>query len=90
MTCEIKPAQAGTLESSDILITLAPAEPGSGIIIDLISPTILQFGDQIREVIIMTLLSAGIKDIQVHAIDKGAWDYAIEARVKAAIFKAIY
>ena len=28
-------AQAGTLESNDIMLTVAPGAPGSGIIIDL-------------------------------------------------------
>ena len=32
-------AQAGTVESSDILITLTPAEPQSGIQIELATPT---------------------------------------------------
>lgn len=89
MSSLTKSAQAGTLESSDILIMVAPAEPGSGISIELVSPTIHQFGDQIREVITKTLLAEGVRDALVHANDKGAWDYAIEARVKAAVKRAI-
>ncbi|NLI92602.1 MAG: citrate lyase acyl carrier protein [Peptococcaceae bacterium] len=89
MSVQIKPSQAGTLESSDILIMLAPAEPGTGISIELVSPTIHQFGDQIKKVITDTLQANGIKDILVHANDKGAWDYAVEARVKTAILRAI-
>ena len=44
-------AQAGTLESADILITIALTEPGAGLQIDLVSPTMKQYGAMIRQVI---------------------------------------
>ena len=83
-----KSAQAGTVESSDILIILAPADPGSGIQIELVSPTIQQYGEQIRKVIFDTLVARGIQDACVHANDKGALDCTIEARVQTAIARA--
>ena len=83
-----KTAQAGTVESSDILIILSPAEPGTGIEVELISPTARQYGEQMRKVITETLLDYGIKDAIVHANDKGALDYAIQARVKTAIMRS--
>ncbi|SDF36674.1 citrate lyase acyl carrier protein [Sporolituus thermophilus] len=85
----IKPAQAGTVESSDILIVLAPAEPGTGITIELVSPVIKQYGEHIRSMIVKTLNAHGIVDAHVHANDKGALDYTIEARVTAAVKRAL-
>lgn len=79
-------AQAGTMESSDILITLQPGQ--QGIEIDLNSTVEKQFGRRIREVIETTLLEADIQKAYVIAVDKGALDCTIKARVKAAIFKA--
>lgn len=89
MTKVLKPAQAGSVESSDILIMLAPAEPGDGIKIELISPTMQQYGEQIKRVIIQTLRSHGVQDAVVHANDKGALDFAIEARVTTAVSRAL-
>jgi citrate lyase subunit gamma (acyl carrier protein) len=83
-----KAAQAGSVESSDILIMLAPAEPGAGILVELTSPTMQQYGDHIKKLIIKTLKERGITDAIVHANDKGALDYAIEARIKTAVRRA--
>lgn len=85
-----KAAQAGTVESGDILIMVAPASAQTGIVIELVSPTMQQFGDQIKEVITNTIIAHGIEDMLVHANDKGAWDYTIEARVKSAIARALH
>lgn len=84
----IKPAQAGTIESSDILIMLAPADAGTGIQVELRTPTMQQYGEHIRNLIIKTLEAQGIQDATVHANEKGALDYTIEARVKTAIKRA--
>lgn len=50
----LKPAQAGTVESSDILIMLAPAAAGTGIQVELTSPTMQQYGAHIKQLIIDT------------------------------------
>ncbi|MGI5949950.1 citrate lyase acyl carrier protein [Peptoniphilus sp.] len=80
-----KEAIAGTLESNDIMITLSE---GKGINIDLESSVKKQFGKQIEKVIRETLKSYDIKDANVKAVDKGALDYVIMARVKTAIGRA--
>lgn len=85
----LRTAQAGTVESSDILIMLAPAGPGTGIQIELASPTLKQYGNQIRRVITATLELHGVTDAVVHANEKGALDCTIEARVKTAISRAM-
>ena len=79
-------AIAGTMESSDIMITL---EPGTqGIKIDLTSTVEKEFGDAIREEITSTLNAMGIVTANVRAVDKGALDCTIRARVKTAVSRA--
>ena len=80
-------ATAGTMESNDIMVTLEPAEAG-GIQIDLTSNVMQQFGAQIRSVITETLTEYGVENAAVTAVDKGALDCTIRARVTAAIYRA--
>lgn len=80
-----KEAMAGTLESNDILITVSDAE---GISIELDSSVKKQFGRQIENVIKETLEELGVKGAKVVAVDKGALDYTIKARVQAACYRA--
>ncbi len=84
----LKPAQAGTLESSDVLIAIAPAAAGTGIQLDLVSATKQQYAAHLQKLITNILLEAGVADATVHANDKGAIDCVIEARVKTAILRA--
>lgn len=84
---EIKNAVAGTLESGDIMVQIAPAE-SKGLHIDLDSSVAAQFGKQIRQVIEETLSGLGVEDAEVKAVDKGALDCTIRARVTAAAVRA--
>ena len=81
-----KTAMAGTMESSDIMVTLAPG--GEGIEIDLSSAVEKQYGKQIRQVIHTTLEELSVEHVKVTAVDKGALDCTIRARVKTAAFRA--
>ena len=83
-----KSAQAGTVESGDILIMLAPADIDTGIKIELVSPTMQQYGKLISNLITETLIAHDIKDAQVHANDRGALDCTIKARVITALQRA--
>ncbi len=82
-----KPGVAGTLESSDIMVTLEPAAC-TGIDIDLQSAVEKQYGRAIRNVITDTLRELGIHSAHVLAVDKGALDCVIRARVKTAAYRA--
>jgi citrate lyase subunit gamma (acyl carrier protein) len=82
-------AQAGTVESSDIMITLSPAEADGGIEIELESPVLRQFGRQIRSVLETALTEAGVTAAKVYANDKGALDCTIRARLKTALNRAL-
>ncbi|MBR6932798.1 MAG: citrate lyase acyl carrier protein, partial [Bacteroidales bacterium] len=78
---EMKNAVAGTLESGDIMIQISS---GEGLEIDLQSSVAAQFGSQIKAVITETLKGLGIENAAVKAVDKGALDCTIRARVTAA------
>lgn len=84
---EIKNAVAGTLESGDIMVRIAPAET-KGLHIELDSTVAAQFGRQIREVVAETLKGLGVEDAEVSVVDKGARDCTIRARVTAAAVRA--
>ena len=83
----ITTASAGTMESSDIIVRIEPAER-PGIEIHLTSSVMQQFGRQIEEAIRGTLGNLGVEDARVEAVDKGALDCTIKARVSAAAFRA--
>ena len=76
---------AGTLESGDIVIQIAP---GDGLTIDLQSSVSVEFGRQIKAVITETQAGLGIENAYVKATDKGALDCTIRARVTAAAVRA--
>lgn len=83
----VKPASAGTLESSDIQIRVEPGD-GAGIEINLTSSVMQQFGKKIEKVIRDTLEEIGVTEAYVEAVDKGALDCAVKARTAAAAFRA--
>ena len=82
-----QPAMAGTMESSDIQITLRP-NPGGGIVIDLKSDVMTTFGDAIQATIREVLEEFDVRDAQVTAVDKGALDFVIRARMQCAVCRA--
>lgn len=83
----LKPAVAGTLESSDCQVMV---EPGDGQIeFELDSAVINQFGNQIKKVVLETLKNLDVDDIRISVIDKGALDCTIKARVEGAVYRAV-
>ncbi len=88
MASILKTAQAGTLESSDIMITVSPGDKGSGIVIDLESIVLAQYGEEIRAIIKNIAEKQEITDIYVKALDRGALDCTICARTLAALSRA--
>ena len=82
-----KPAMAGTLESSDCMVTLEPNEEGIDFSLD--SSVIHQFGNQIRKVAMETLSNLDITNAKISIVDKGALDCTIKARVEAAVYRSL-
>jgi citrate lyase subunit gamma (acyl carrier protein) len=81
-----KIAVAGTLESSDCMVTVEPAE--KGLELDLESAVIRQYGRQIRKIAMETLDRLDVKNARVSIVDKGALDCTIKARVECAVMRA--
>ena len=87
-TVEIKKeAVAGTLESSDVMVSVAP-NPGKGLEIDLESVVLTTFGAQIRATVEKVCEELGVTDAVLVLKDKGAIDCVIRARVTAAVCRA--
>lgn len=84
----LKTAQAGTAESSDAIITIAPAKAGSGIQLDIQSSVLLQYGNSIKATIEKTIKAQSVADVYVKVVDRGALDYTLQARTLAALGRA--
>ena len=81
-----KPATAGTVESSDALVSV---EPGDGKIeLTLTSSVMNQYGRQIRETVLETLERLDVKSVKINIVDKGALDCTLKARVECAVFRS--
>lgn len=82
-----KRAVAGTLESSDVLITVED-NVARGITIKLESEVEKQFGKQIQDVAEGVLKDFEVNDAVVTIIDKGALNCTIQARMEVALMRA--
>ncbi len=81
----MKKVQAGTLQSSDLMVFLEPAEKLS---VSIESTVLKQFGPLIRAKVDEVLAKHGVEAGEVRITDRGALDYAIEARLETAIMRA--
>ncbi|MGN0707898.1 MAG: citrate lyase acyl carrier protein [Faecalibacterium sp.] len=82
-----KPGMAGTLESSDCMVTVEPSE--GGVAFELESAVINQYGNQIRKVALETLERLEVGNVRLSIVDKGALDCTIRARIEAAVYRAV-
>ena len=79
-----KSVTAGSLESSDVLITITPlAEARVEYVIDSI--VIKQFGTRIRQVTEEMAQAAGISAARIHVQDRGALECTLRARLETAL-----
>ena len=85
MNTILRSASAGTLESSDVYVEIAPAE--NGIEIDLNSVVQAQFGDDILAVVREVLAQCGVDNARLTIQDRGALDCVIRARVETATIR---
>ncbi|WP_456295853.1 citrate lyase acyl carrier protein [Vibrio sp. AK197] len=83
----IQPAFAGTLESSDLQVRIAP-NPDGAIDIALDSSVQKQFGTAIEQLVRDVLSNMGVESAVLEIEDKGALDCVIKARVQAAVMRA--
>lgn len=80
-----KKAQAGTVQSSDLMVFV---EPAAELVIEIESTVRRQFEHLIRAKIEDVLRRQGITAGRVRVSDRGALDYAIDARVETALRRA--
>ena len=78
----VEKAQAGTMQSSDLMVFVEPADT---LTLEIESTVLKQFGHLIRAKVEQVLAACGVTKGTIRISDRGARDYAIEARVRAAI-----
>ena len=81
----VREALAGTLESNDALVRVAPSDT---LAIDVKSTVLAQYGAQIHEVVQETLERLKVTEGLVSVDDNGALDFTIKARVQGAVLRA--
>ena len=82
----LKPAIAGTLESSDAQVTVEPGQ--DGIELSLTSSVMNQYGRQIKATVLETLERLDVQHVRITIVDKGALDCTLKARVQCAVFRS--
>ena len=82
----VRTAQAGTLESSDISVTVYPG--GDGVQISLVSSVQNQFGDSICALLREVAEELGVTNAEIEAVDHGALACTIRARLETALKRA--
>lgn len=78
-------AQAGTLQSSDLMVHVEPAEE---LLVEIESTVQKQFGHLIEARIHQVLRRLGVEQGHIAVSDRGALDYAIDARLETALRRA--
>ena len=78
-------AQAGTMQSSDLMVTV---EPAGELIVDIESTVQKPFGHLIEAQVMRVIKRLSIEQGRIAVNDRGALDYAIDARVEAALRRA--
>jgi citrate lyase subunit gamma (acyl carrier protein) len=81
-----KPGIAGTLESSDVQVSVEPF--AHGIELSIESSVMNQYGRQIKATVLKTLERLGVKNGKIVVIDKGALECTLNARVECAVFRS--
>lgn len=83
----LKDAVAGSLESSDVLVSVSPSL-GDGVDLQVESIVIRQFGARIRSVAEDVIASSGLSGGTVRIQDRGALSCTLRARLETALERA--
>ncbi|MBW2185482.1 MAG: citrate lyase acyl carrier protein [Desulfuromonadales bacterium C00003068] len=79
-------ARAGTMQSSDIMVFVEPADQ---LIIEIESTVLKQFEHLIRQRIEQQLATLEVTQGLIRVSDRGALDYAIDARIETAVRRSM-
>ncbi|EBX3461668.1 citrate lyase acyl carrier protein [Salmonella enterica subsp. enterica serovar Give] len=80
-------AVAGTLESGDVMIRIAPLDT-QDIDLQISSSVEKQFGEAIRATILEVLSRYDVHGVQLNVDDKGALDCILRARLETLLARA--
>ncbi|MDI9506568.1 MAG: citrate lyase acyl carrier protein [Candidatus Excrementavichristensenella sp.] len=80
----VRSAVAGTLESSDALVSIAPSRQ---LEVHVESVVMKQFGDAIEASVRQVLRELSVTGAQIRVQDRGALDCTIRARVETAVLR---
>lgn len=78
-------ASAGTMESSDAYVEIAPGT--DGIRLELESVVMAQFGEAIEGAVRQVLQELDVENADVRVVDRGALECVIRARVETAVLR---
>lgn len=81
----LKPASAGTMESSDAYVEVTPS---GELTVSIESVVAKQFGDKIDAAVRDVLSELSVKTASVKVIDRGALECVIRARVETALMRS--
>ncbi|NOU45771.1 MAG: citrate lyase acyl carrier protein [Bacteroidales bacterium] len=82
-------SQAGTFESSDLIVLIEPLDDNAGRKIEIESIVKLQYGDNLRTIVAGMLDQYGLTDIHIILKDKGALEPVVRARLETAITRSL-
>jgi len=80
-----KKATAGTMESSDVYVEIAPGEGKIDVMVESVVKA--QFGEAIYETVLDVLREMNVNSANVRIMDQGALECVIRARVETAVLR---
>ena len=83
------PSQAGTFESSDLIVLIEPKGDNSGRTIEIESIVMLQYGDNLKSIVSEMLDQYDLTDMHIILRDKGALEPVVRARMETAILRSL-
>ncbi len=81
----LRKAQAGSLESCDVLVEVEPHEK---LIVEIESDAWGQFGSHLERFVEERLAELGVEKGRIVLTDRGALDYTLAARIRTALERA--
>ncbi len=79
-------AQAGTLESSDCVVTVSP---GKGLSLEYRGNNAMLFQDRTKKLVEQVTREKGVGDVDIQIQDQGALEPTIVARISTALARAM-
>lgn len=83
----VRDSIAGSLESSDVLVTISPASTPA-VNLEVESIVIKQYGARIRAVAEELIAATGLRGAKLRIQDRGALECTLRARLETAIARA--